>query len=276
MSRDRIFPERCIPVSPIDPEAGFHRFTSITSTMDEAARLAADGAPHGTVVTAEYQTAGRGRFGSRTWQAAPGSAVLVTVILDPECIGMALPGALSRERAPLSLLPLVLGCGVAETLERGWNLDAAVKWPNDVMVRRRKIAGILCEHRYGKVCAGIGLNCTSDSVPAGLSSAATAIELEQTAPAPPEEVLKLLLGSVQRLFPVCINGKSEQDVRDSIHRRLLYRGMNVSYRIPVPGGIETVQGRVAGIDNDGALLLSGSRGAYRIIAGELLSVIPDG
>ena len=101
--------------------------------------------PEGALVVADHQTAGRGRLG-RTWEAPPGTALLCSLLLKPP-----------RERnAPE--LSLVAGVAVADTIERIVGLAAQLKWPNDVMLRRKKVAGCLAEAREGAVVLGIGVN----------------------------------------------------------------------------------------------------------------------
>jgi BirA family transcriptional regulator, biotin operon repressor / biotin---[acetyl-CoA-carboxylase] ligase len=127
-----------------------HRhFRRTGSTNTVARELAADGAPHGTVVTAEEQTAGRGRQG-RSWTAPAGSALLYSAVLRP-----------IEERH--SVLPLAVGlavCETAEVLRPG--IECQVKWPNDVHLEGRKLAGILIEARPqdGWAVLGVGLNLT--------------------------------------------------------------------------------------------------------------------
>jgi BirA family biotin operon repressor/biotin-[acetyl-CoA-carboxylase] ligase len=101
--------------------------------------------PEGAVAVADYQTAGRGRLG-RSWEAPPGDALLVSVLLKPPA------------DRPLAQLALVAGVGVADALERLTGLAVQIKWPNDVMLRRTKVAGILAEARDGAVVLGIGVN----------------------------------------------------------------------------------------------------------------------
>jgi BirA family transcriptional regulator, biotin operon repressor / biotin---[acetyl-CoA-carboxylase] ligase len=101
--------------------------------------------PEGAIVVADHQTAGRGRLGRR-WEAPPGTAILCSVLLKP-------PAA--RNPPELSL---VGGIAVADTLERETGLAVQLKWPNDVMLRRAKVAGVLAEMRDGAVILGIGLN----------------------------------------------------------------------------------------------------------------------
>ena len=114
-------------------------FRLTDSTNARARELASGGAPHGTVVTADEQSAGRGRQG-RTWTAPAGRALLCSVVI----------------RDPPRLLPLAAGVAVAEVA----GADAQIKWPNDVLLGGRKVAGILVEARLQERWAvvGIGLN----------------------------------------------------------------------------------------------------------------------
>jgi len=101
--------------------------------------------PEGALVVADHQTAGRGRLG-RSWEAPAGTALLFSVLLKPP-----------PERHPPEL-SLVAGVAVADALERTLGLSVQIKWPNDVMLRRKKVAGCLAEARDGAVVLGIGVN----------------------------------------------------------------------------------------------------------------------
>ena len=132
------------------------------STNERARELAWSGAPHGTLVTAAEQTAGRGRQG-RTWTAPASSAILASLVL----------------RDPPRLLPLAAGVAVAEVI----GPQARVKWPNDVLVNGRKLAGILAEGRPQERWAvlGIGLNVavSEDEFPPELRDRAGTLGLER-------------------------------------------------------------------------------------------------
>ena len=132
-----------------------------TSTNDRARELAARGAPHGTIVTAGEQSVGRGRQG-RTWSAPPGRALLLSVVV----------------RRPLDLLPLAAGLAVARAI----GPQASIKWPNDVLVDGRKLAGILAEGRpqEGWAVIGIGLNVAvrPSDLPLELQETAATLGLE--------------------------------------------------------------------------------------------------
>jgi BirA family biotin operon repressor/biotin-[acetyl-CoA-carboxylase] ligase len=110
--------------------------------------------PEGALVVADHQTAGRGRLG-RTWEAPPGTALLLSLLLKPP-----------HERA-VPQLSLVAGIAIADTIERMLGLSVQIKWPNDVMLRRRKVAGCLAEAREEAVVLGIGVNVnqTSEQLP---------------------------------------------------------------------------------------------------------------
>jgi BirA family transcriptional regulator, biotin operon repressor / biotin---[acetyl-CoA-carboxylase] ligase len=116
--------------------------------------LLGSGLPEGAVAVAEHQTAGRGRLG-RQWAAPAGTALLVSLLLEPPA-GKKLPE-----------LSLVAAVAVAQVVEKATGLSAQIKWPNDVMLNRRKVAGILSEVSGSTVVVGIGLNVnqTRDELP---------------------------------------------------------------------------------------------------------------
>lgn len=118
--------------------------------------------PEGALVVADYQTAGRGRLG-RSWEAPPGTALLFSILLKPP----------PERHVPE--LSLVAGIAVADTLERTLGLSVQLKWPNDVMLRRRKVAGCLAEARDGAVVLGIGVNVnqTREELPENAGSLRT-------------------------------------------------------------------------------------------------------
>jgi BirA family biotin operon repressor/biotin-[acetyl-CoA-carboxylase] ligase len=142
-----------------------HRhFRRVGSTNTVARELAAAGAPHGTVVTATEQTAGRGRQG-RTWTAPPGTALLYSAVLRPI-------------EARHSVLPLAVALAVCETAEAlRPGIECRVKWPNDVHLEDRKLAGILIEARPqdGWAVLGVGLNLSVPEFPAELRDRAISL-----------------------------------------------------------------------------------------------------
>lgn len=145
-----------------------HRhYRSTDSTNTRARELAAAGAPHGTVVTATEQSAGRGRQG-RTWTAPPGKALLYSAIVRP----------LEEHHA---MLPLAVPLAVAEAAEELQpNIECGVKWPNDIHVDGRKLAGVLIEARpqdgWAVVGVGLNLSISPDEFPDELRETATSLQ----------------------------------------------------------------------------------------------------
>jgi BirA family biotin operon repressor/biotin-[acetyl-CoA-carboxylase] ligase len=210
---------------------------STTSTNDRARTLAAAGAPHGTVVTAAEQTAGRGRQG-RTWSAPPARALLVSVVL----------------RDPPALLPLAAALAVAEIAGD----DALIKWPNDVLVDGRKIAGILAEGRPqdGWAVLGIGLNVALriDDLPPELRETAGTLGLE---PGDVEPTLERLLATLERTLTL-----DDAALLDAYRTRDALDGQEVRWA--------TGHGRAAGIDGEGRLLVELPEGGRTALsAGEI-------
>ena len=211
-----------------------HRLTD--STNERAKQLAIAGAPHGTLVTADAQTAGRGRQG-RTWSAAPGEALLLSLVL----------------RSPDELLPLRAAVAVAESVP----VAAQIKWPNDVWVGGKKVAGILVEGRpqEGWAVLGIGLNVATRSFPDELSEIATSLALEG-ASVSREEVLVSLLASFDRLLAA-----PSSEVLEQWRQRDALLGAPLAW----DGG----RGRGAGITNAGALRVETDAGIVELDAGEV-------
>lgn len=145
-----------------------HVFAAVGSTNDVARTLADAGAPHGTVVIADEQHAGRGRHG-RSWLAAPGRSLLLSIVLHPDTAGIP-PTA-----------PIRVGLAVARALEETCAIRPALKWPNDVLLAGRKVAGILCEASTTGarflLIAGIGVNVAQleGEFPGDLAATATSL-----------------------------------------------------------------------------------------------------
>jgi BirA family transcriptional regulator, biotin operon repressor / biotin---[acetyl-CoA-carboxylase] ligase len=206
------------------------------STNDRARELAAAGAPHGMLVTAGEQSRGRGRQG-RTWSAPAGRALLCSLLI----------------RRPPRLLPLAAGVAVAELA----GAKARLKWPNDVLLDDRKLAGILVEGRPQEHWAvlGIGLNVAlrEADFPPELQGRAASLGLE---PEAVEPILAELLGVLERWL-----GAPESEVLRVVRARdaLLDR----------PVRWAAGEGSGAGIDDDGRLIVQTSDGQVFLDAGEV-------
>jgi BirA family biotin operon repressor/biotin-[acetyl-CoA-carboxylase] ligase len=147
------------------PQNTFHYFASTGSTMTEAAQLLAAGAAHGAVVVADEQTAGVGRFG-RQWISEPEAGIYTSILLR-------LPLASSD----LPVASLLIGLATAEAIKKASQLACDLRWPNDVLISERKVAGILPQLVAGLVIAGIGINVNNKAFPADLRTPATSLFL---------------------------------------------------------------------------------------------------
>jgi BirA family biotin operon repressor/biotin-[acetyl-CoA-carboxylase] ligase len=211
-------------------------YSETDSTNERARELAAAGTPDGTLVTASEQSAGRGRQGRR-WTAPRGRALLCSLVI----------------RDPPRLLPLAAGVAVAEVA----GPQALVKWPNDVLVDGLKVAGILVEGRpqEGWAVLGIGVNVAlrDEDFPPELAGRAGTLGLEPDAVEP---TLELLLNSLERWLPA-----TPDEVLEAVRGRdaLLDRPVRWS------GG----EGRGAGIDSEGRLLVATDDGQVALDAGEV-------
>jgi BirA family biotin operon repressor/biotin-[acetyl-CoA-carboxylase] ligase len=211
-------------------------YSETDSTNERARELAAAGTPDGTLVTASEQSAGRGRQGRR-WTAPRGRALLCSLVI----------------RDPPRLLPLAAGVAVAEVA----GPQALVKWPNDVLVDGLKVAGILVEGRpqEGWAVLGIGVNVAlrDEDFPPELAGRAGTFGLEPDAVEP---TLELLLNSLERWLPA-----TPDEVLEAVRGRdaLLDRPVRWS------GG----EGRGAGIDSEGRLLVATDDGQVALDAGEV-------
>lgn len=152
-------------------------FSTVGSTNDVAAGLAAAGDGEGAVVIADAQTSGRGRRG-HTWFSPPGAGLYVSVVMTPG-------RARSSPDIATALLTLAAGVALAEAVQRTTGLAADIKWPNDLLVGRRKLAGILAEgvsapasHGVQSVVLGYGLNVSPAAYPPELADRATSLETE--------------------------------------------------------------------------------------------------
>jgi BirA family biotin operon repressor/biotin-[acetyl-CoA-carboxylase] ligase len=209
---------------------------TVASTMDEMAALLAVGPVEPwTAVVAAYQTRGRGRA-DRVWTAPPGSALLATIYA---------PISLQSERT--GLLAIGAGLAVAGALAQ-YGVDVRLKWPNDVLLKERKLAGILVSSRLGRrIEAAIGVGINLSSAPPG------AIALTEMAPQPLQPVVLLneIRKAMSRRWTELERGEFGK-IRDDWNAIAAWVGEIVS----VPGD-EPVSGRLVGIDDRGQLRLAG-------------------
>lgn len=231
------------------------------STNADAFRAAEEGAPEGTVVIADAQSGGKGRRG-RIWSSPPGVNLYCSVILRSKIM--------PHEAPQLTFLSAV---AVARAIERSTGLTPEIKWPNDVLIGGKKVAGLLNEMsaetdgiNFIILGIGVNVNMAADQFPVDLRHPATSLLLESGREVGRAQFAGMVLDELDRLYgDFLLQGfgavREEWQKRCNAHGRLI----QVS-----DGGIEQVCGMFAGIDGDGALLLRSDDGRIeRIINGDV-------
>lgn len=203
------------------------------STNIDAIRWASEGAPEGCLVVADYQSAGKGRLG-RSWFAPAGASLLFSLILRP--------------RLDPSLLGLInLGASVAlcEALKEQ-RVSTSVKWPNDVTLGDRKLAGILSEHDGGVVCLGVGTNVNVVSFPDEIASSATSLSLHEGREFDRLQILIDFLDRFDMLY---------RDLPGRVPREFRRWCGTLGAEVRVTLSERTLEGRAVDIDSAGALIM---------------------
>jgi len=201
-----------------------------SSTNAVVAERARAGEPHGLVVVAEQQTAGRGRL-DRSWVSPRRAGLTFSVLVRPS--------------GPVHWVPLLGGVGVATALREHVGVEAELKWPNDVLVGGKKVAGLLAEAVDGAVVLGIGINVTTkaDELPV---PEATSLALEGATTTDRDTVLRSVLRGISDALG--------DDARSSYRELCSTLGRQV--RVDLPGG-ESVSGTAEAVDDEGRLVVDG-------------------
>ena len=233
-----------------------HRHERVTSTNDLAARLAEQGAAEGCVVVADAQSAGRGRQG-RSWSSPDGAGLYVSAVLRPR-----------SDVAPL--VTIAAGVAIAEAIQSATGLDPTLKWPNDLFVGSRKLAGILAEAGSSStgvqhVVLGFGINVLPAAFPPDVASRATSLEGELGRLVDRGHLLHACLDRLASRYQDLHQGRITI-VLDAWRARaapLLRR------RVEWETGETRASGIAESIDDTGALLIRTDDGIVRIISGEV-------
>ena len=227
------------------------RFARVDSTNRYLLRETRD---EGVVAVADEQTAGRGRQG-RTWEAAPGAALLVSVRLRP---------ALPADR--LHLVTLACAVAAADAVRAVGAFDAGLKWPNDLVVDDRKLAGILAEADGDAVVVGMGLNLRTGAYPADLAGVATACDEHARHTVERDELLTVWL----RMFDGRLD--SLDDVVDAAAARSATLGREVRVEL----AREAFAGTATAMTGEGYLVVTLADGTERVVtAGDVVHVRPS-
>jgi len=226
-----------------------HYFDETDSTNERALFLAAQGAAEFTLVIADRQTAGRGRFG-RKWDTAPGTSLAFTVILHPTI----------EEQKRLSLFSFLGAIAICRTIESECELQPRVKWPNDVLLDGKKTCGILAETAWRGnsiegLVLGMGINLLYGSVPPAdqVMFPATCVQAHCDNEINRIEFLKRIMGNLIKMRP----DAQSKDFLESYRARLAFTGEMVILS-PLEG--ESIQGIMTGVDDLGNLILKDKNG----------------
>lgn len=231
-------------------------YDEVASTADVARDLAESGAPEGTVVIAESQTAGRGRLG-RTWLTTPGTSIALSGVLYPP-----LPPA------QVPLLSLATGLAAAAAVKATTGAEAGLKWPNDIYLGGKKVGGVLLEmaaelDRVKWVTAGIGLNVSSDFSGSELKDSATSLAAGLGREVSRLDAAAALLNEFDRLYGLALAGELAP-----ISEGFRSLDMLCGHDVEVRDGSRLVSGEAYGIDDSGHLLVRSSGAVIAIAGGE--------
>ena len=243
----------------------FLYFSTIGSTNDVARQCTADAGAEGTVVVADAQTSGRGRRGRR-WFSPAGSGLYVSVVLRP---GQA---RADGDRAT-RLLTLAAGVAMAEGIEVAVGVSPQIKWPNDLLLGRRKVGGILAEAigvaggglGGASVVLGYGINVGAAAYPPEIADRATALEPEVGQSIDRARLLVETLAALSRRYDDLLAGRFDAILDAWTVRAPMCRGASVRWET----GEGPRAGTTAGVDGDGALLARTDEGLARLLAGEV-------
>lgn len=234
---------------------------TVRSTQDvaRAHALGSPSNPDGVVVLAEFQTAGRGRL-DRSWSSPPFVSLLLSLVLCPR----------ARVARP-SLITLAMGGAVRAALAEVGDVEATVKWPNDILIGGRKVAGILTEasrrpdgRPFWVVGVGINVNGSREDMSGPATAAATTLKAERGHETSREELLARLLAIFEDQYGAMQRGELD-DILPWLRRHLGGMGAPVRARV----GDVRITGTAADLDDDGALLVRTPHGALsRVEAGE--------
>ncbi len=225
-------------------------FATIDSTMLEAARLAEAGCEHGTVVIADEQTAGQGRHG-RTWHSEPNAGLYTSIVLRPGLPPDSLP-----------VLTLALGLAAADAIAGATGLTCDLRWPNDLMLQDRKVAGILVQLLDSAAIAGIGVNVNHGAFPPEIAAEATSLRMVANASQSREHLLVALLLAVDQYCGLLAADGGKQKILAMFSRRSSYAR---NKRVTVEQGTALVEGITAGLDPSGFLILRRDDGSENLV-----------
>lgn len=229
------------------------------STNNDAKRCMEEGGVHGTLIVAERQTAGRGRRG-KLWESPEGTAIYMTIGMKPE---------FAPDKA--SMLTLVMALSVAQAIEEQSGLEAGIKWPNDVVVNKRKVCGILTEMileaEYIRcVVTGVGINVNQPSMPEEIAQTATSLFIEKGGKLSRAALIESVMRHFENNYDCFIGSLDLSELKEAYEARLANKDKLV--RVLDPKG--EYEGIARGIRCTGELIVELPDGIVReVYAGEV-------
>jgi BirA family biotin operon repressor/biotin-[acetyl-CoA-carboxylase] ligase len=231
-----------------------HLLPETTSTNTQAMEMASKGAPEGTAVVAEIQTGGKGRLG-RKWISPKGNLYL-SVILRPN---------IPTHKAPL--ITLMGAVAVASAIGKKCNISAAIKWPNDILISGKKVAGLLTEmsaepDRIKHIALGIGVdvNMELNELPPDVRALTTTLAVEAGEKIDRTSLLQQILRDLEQWYQVFLRNEA------AVLKEWEALNMTVGNRVAVSGLGETLEGLAQGIDQEGRLIITLDDGSLRQVA----------
>lgn len=236
-----------------------YEYEEIDSTNVCASHLASEGAEHGTLVIAHKQYAGRGRRG-RSWESPAGNNIYLSLVLRPE---------FQPDRAPM--LTLLMAYSVAQALEEKEDAEVRIKWPNDLVIGKKKICGILTEMKLngsgiGHVIIGVGINANMDEFPDEISSKATSLKIELGRAIDSKSLIGVIMQKFETNYDRFTGQQDLSFIQEEYNKLLVNKDREV--RILEPGN--EYEAVAYGINSTGELLVKKKNGEMEtVFSGEV-------
>lgn len=234
-----------------------YTFQTIDSTNNCARAIANVGGPEGIVVIAEEQTAGKGRLGRR-WLAKPNENLMFSLVIRPSVTADA-----------MNQMPLFVGVALAEAIEKATGIRAECKWPNDILLNRKKVAGILVESSLTQnlveyVVVGIGVNVNQTEFPPELAGKATSLRLETRREFDRGALFRMILTALEVLYTQCTKRGFGIILPLWLGRTSM---LNKPIAVSLHGSVVT--GVVKGLSREGGLILNANGKDQTLFAGDV-------
>lgn len=228
------------------PDRSVHYFDTVSTTMREAARLAEQGCARGTLVVADEQTSGQGRHG-RAWHSPRSAGIYLSMVLEPHPV-----------------LTLALGLSVAEAIAGTCPVECDLRWPNDVLIAEKKVAGILVQLQGPAAIAGIGVNVNCRTFPPEIAPLATSLCLETGRECAREHLIAAIVESVERWCGI-LYSIGRRPILEKFASSSTY-ALGKRVRVEQESGL--LMGTTVGLDASGFLLVRRDDGSVTtVIAG---------